>query len=235
MKITSTQNEFIKYLAKLNQKKVRDAHGELLIEGEHLIEEANKAGLIKKTLGLKDADIIIDGKVAKKISSTHSGSHQFALIEKPKYELVRGTRILICDGVQDPGNVGTMIRSAHSFGFDMVILSPDCADPYNDKTIRATQGAIFSIPVITMDLKPAFDSLKKWNIKIYASDVNETSTTLSDVNPKDPLAIVMGSEGSGVSRLTKDNADDTLFVETNHFESLNVAVASGIILYVLRK
>lgn len=235
MKITSTQNEFIKHLVKLNQKKVRDSHNELLIEGEHLIEEAKAANLIKKTLGFENADIIIDEKVAKKLSSTHSGSNQFALIKKPTYEFVWGTRILICDGVQDPGNVGTMIRSAHSFGFDMVILSPDCADAYNDKTIRATQGAIFSIPVLTMDLKEAYETLKKWQIKIYASDVNETSTTLSDVNKNEPCAIVMGSEGSGVSQMTKTWADDTLFIETNHFESLNVAVASGIILYVLRK
>lgn len=235
MKITSTQNEFIKHLVKLNQKKVRDSHNELLIEGEHLIEEAKAANLIKKTLGFENADIIIDEKVAKKLSSTHSGSNQFALIKKPTYEFVWGTRILICDGVQDPGNVGTMIRSAHSFGFDMVILSPDCADAYNDKTIRATQGAIFSIPVLTMDLKEAYETLKKWQIRIYASDVNETSTTLSDVNKNEPCAIVMGSEGSGVSQMTKTWADDTLFIETNHFESLNVAVASGIILYVLRK
>ena len=235
MKITSTQNEFIKHLVKLNQKKVRDSHNEVLIEGEHLIEEAKAANLIKKTLGFENADIIIDEKVAKKLSSTHSGSNQFALIKKPTYEFVWGTRILICDGVQDPGNVGTMIRSAHSFGFDMVILSPDCADAYNDKTIRATQGAIFSIPVLTMDLKEAYETLKKWQIKIYASDVNETSTTLSDVNKNEPCAIVMGSEGSGVSQMTKTWADDTLFIETNHFESLNVAVASGIILYVLRK
>ena len=235
MKITSNQNEFIKHLVKLNQKKVRDSHNELLIEGEHLIEEAKAANLIKKTLGFENADIIIDEKVAKKLSSTHSGSNQFALIKKPTYEFVWGTRILICDGVQDPGNVGTMIRSAHSFGFDMVILSPDCADAYNDKTIRATQGAIFSIPVLTMDLKEAYETLKKWQIKIYASDVNETSTTLSDVNKNEPCAIVMGSEGSGVSQMTKTWADDTLFIETNHFESLNVAVASGIILYVLRK
>lgn len=235
MKITSTQNEFIKHLVKLNQKKVRDTHNELLIEGEHLIEEAKAANLIKKTLGFENADIIIDEKVAKKLSSTHSGSNQFALIKKTTYEFVWGTRILICDGVQDPGNVGTMIRSAHSFGFDMVILSPDCADAYNDKTIRATQGAIFSIPVLTMDLKEAYETLKKWQIKIYASDVNETSTTLSDVNKNEPCAIVMGSEGSGVSQMTKTWADDTLFIETNHFESLNVAVASGIILYVLRK
>ncbi|HLV49377.1 MAG TPA: RNA methyltransferase [Erysipelothrix sp.] len=235
MKITSTQNEFIKHLVKLNQKKVRDHHHELLIEGEHLIEEAKAANLVKKTLGLEEADIIIDEIVAKKLSRTQSGSTQFALIKKPTYDFVFGTRILVCDGVQDPGNVGTMIRSAHSFGFDMVILSPDCADAYNDKTIRATQGAIFSIPVHTMDLKQAYETLKKWQIKIYASDVNETSSTLSDVNKNEACAIVMGSEGSGVSNVTKTWADDTLFIETNHFESLNVAVASGIILYVLRK
>ena len=235
MKITSTQNELIKHLSKLNQKKYRDEYGEVLIEGAHLVEEAKALGLVKKTLGFEDVDIEIDEKVSQKLSTTKSGSSVFALINKPVYTLQKVSRILVCDGVQDPGNVGTMIRSAYSFGFDMVVLSPDCADLFNDKTIRATQGALFSIPVLTMDLNELYETLKNWNIKIYATHVDEKSHTLTNVNINEDLAVVMGSEGSGVSEVTLGWADQTLFVETSQFESLNVAVASGIILYALRR
>ncbi|NLC64472.1 MAG: RNA methyltransferase [Erysipelothrix sp.] len=235
MKITSTQNEVIKSLHKLKQKKHRDATQEVLIEGEHMVEEAMKQGLVIKTYGLEEADVLIDEKVAEKLSMTSSGSKIFAHIRKPNHKLEKGTRYLICDGVQDPGNVGTMIRTAHSFGFDAVILSLDSADAYNDKTLRSTQGAIFHIPVLSMDLKEAYIALKEMGVTLLATDVNAGAKTLQTVDTSKSLGIIMGSEGKGVRDFSLSMADDNLFIETRHFESLNVSVASGIILYTLRK
>lgn len=235
MKITSVQNELIKGLAKLHQKKHRDITNEVLIEGEHLVDEALKSNLVIKTLGINEGDILISERVAKKLSQTQSGSDIFAHIRKPKYEFVEGNRYLICDGVQDPGNLGTMIRTAYSFGFDMIIVSLDSVDPYNDKVIRSTQGSIFHIPVVQMELAQAYKILKALDVVLYATHVSDASTTLSDVNVENRIAIVVGSEGSGVSDLTLKEANHTLFIETSHFESLNVSVAAGIILHAIRK
>lgn len=235
MKITSVQNQMIKDLVKLKDKKVRDKTDSLLVEGDHLIEEARNANLIIKTLGNDQDDIEISEHVSLKLSKTKSGSSRFAHIHKPKYELSKGSRFLVLDGVQDPGNVGTCIRSAYSFGFDGVVLSLDCADEYNDKTIRASQGAIFHMPCIRMDLSDAFDFFNTHHMKIYATHVDDKSKVLSDVNPDEHFAVVMGSEGQGVSQMTLNRKDETLHIETSHFESLNVAVACGIICYKLRK
>lgn len=235
MHITSLQNDTIKHLTKLSKKKYRDAHAEILVEGEHLIQEAQTAGIVKKTIGLSDYnDIQITEHIAQKLSTTISGSTQFALISKPKYELQKKERYLICDGVQDPGNLGTIIRTAYSFGFDAVILSEDCVDEFNDKVIRATQGSIFHFPVIRMSLDHAIQQLQQWDVPVYASYLGENTYNLQEIKPV-PVAVVMGSEGSGVSELVLQLCDGTVKIETSQFESLNVAIATAIVCYTLRK
>lgn len=234
MKITSLQNPRVKAWVKLKDKKHRDKSDVLLIEGDHLIEEAKKANLLIETLGTENADIEITEHISEKLSETKSGSARFAIIKKPKYENTIGKRILVLDGLQDPGNVGTCIRTAYSFGFDAVYLSNDAADIFNDKTIRASQGAILHIPCIRQDLSETLSYLKEKGMRIYATHVDDKSTVLKEVKQDDNIAIVMGSEGQGVSKTTLDHKDLTLHVETSKFESLNVAVACGIICYELR-
>lgn len=144
-------------------------------------------------------------------------------------------RYFLCDGIQDPGNLGTIIRTAHSFGFDAIIVSPDSVDEYNDKVIRSTQGSIFHIPVLRMDLTNAITKLKAWNVDVYASALSDDSIGLSNVDASNPVAIVLGSEGAGVSKCIMNQCDGTVKIETSQFESLNVAVASAIMAYHLRK
>lgn len=235
MEIKSTQNKLIKDLRKLSQKKYRDQSDIILVEGEHLVEEAKAANLLKETLGLVNADITISDEVAKSLSETKSGSNIFGIVNKPKYELSKASRYLILDNVQDPGNVGTLIRSAYSFGFDFCILSNDSADEFNDKVIRASQGAIFHFPVIRMDLKDLYTTLKDYGVKIYATHVSDDSNTLDRLNLANDIAVVMGSEGSGVSEYSLNTSDAYLHIPTSRFESLNVAVAGGIICYYLKK
>lgn len=237
MKITSLQNDFVKHLVKLQQKKYRDESEQLLLEGEHLRQEIVNAGLSFQTIGIDETnDIIITPQIAQKISQTKSGSTLFTLINKPTYLLGDdGGRFLLVDGVQDPGNLGTMIRTAYSFGFDAVIISPNSVDEYNDKCIRSTQGAIFHIPCIRMDLLEAIHHLKDRGVRVYATHLSNESTALIDLKLDGPLAIVMGHEGKGVSDEVVNLSDGSLKIETSRFESLNVAIATGIICYYLRK
>lgn len=235
MQITSLNNDLIKELVRLHKKKERDLSAAFLIEGDHLIEEAKRSSLKMKTFGLRGCDVEITEHIAQKLSQTKSGSTVFARVEKPKYELKKGMRYFLCDGIQDPGNLGTIIRTAHSFGFDAIIVSPDSVDEYNDKVIRSTQGSIFHIPVLRMDLTNAITKLKAWNVDVYASALSDDSIGLSNVDASNPVAIVLGSEGAGVSKFIMNQCDGTVKIETSQFESLNVAVASAIMAYHLRK
>lgn len=234
--ITSLNNTFIKDLVKLQKKKYRDEKGMTLVEGEHLVEEATKANLVVSTIGESEScDIQITDIIAKKISQTVSGSSIFALIHKKKPEAIEGERILMCDGIQDPGNLGTIIRSAHSFGFDTCVLSKDSVDEYNDKVIRASQGSIFHMNIVRADLPESIQQLEQQGIHTYASYLGDHTLGLSQIDPQQPLAIVLGSEGQGVSDAVLHAAHGTVKIETSQFESLNVAIAAGIICYTLRK
>lgn len=236
MKITSVNNDTIKGLIKLKQKKYRDQSGTFLLEGDHLIQELQNSNLKYETLGLDSSfDIEITEAIADRLSQTKSGSSVFAKVEIPQQTIPEGTRFLLCDGVSDPGNLGTIIRTAHSFGFDAVIMSNDSVDLYNDKVIRSTQGSIFHIPVLRMDLTNAITKLKAWNVDVYASALSDDSIGLSNVDASNPVAIVLGSEGAGVSKSIMNQCDGTVKIETSQFESLNVAVASAIMAYHLRK
>lgn len=236
MKITSTNNELIKKITKLSQKKYRDEMKQILLEGEHLLQEVINAQLNHTTIGVNENyDIQISDAVAKKISQTKSGSSVFTLIDRPEYSLnYDGDRYLLVDGVQDPGNLGTMIRTAYSFGFDAVVLSPNCVDEYNDKCIRATQGAILHIPCIRMNLVECLTTMKLHNIKSYATHLSHKSVPLDKVESR-RVAIIMGHEGQGVSEEVVQASDSCVKIETSNFESLNVAIATAIICYTLRK
>lgn len=221
---------------KLSQKKYRDKSDILLIEGNHLIEEAYKRGLVQSRLSTEeDADIVISEAISEKLSLTKSGSNHFAIINKPVYTLVEGSRYLVLDKVQDPGNVGTMIRTAYSFGFDCVILSLDSADEWSDKTIRSSQGAVFHIPVVRMDLQEGYLTLKQQGVRLIATHVDAENEPLQSISKESKLAFVMGSEGEGVGDTTLSWADQTIHIETSQFDSLNVGVAAGVICYEFRK
>lgn len=235
MKITSLQNDFVKHLVKLQRKKYRDQHLEFIVEGDHLLQELQKTQLDYQTIGLNsDYDIEITQHIADKISSSKSGAREFALVKQRKQNIKLGSRHLILDDVQDPGNVGTIIRTAYSFGFDAVFLSEASADHLNEKAIRSSQGAIFHIPVHRGDLPSLIKDMKEQGIEILVTNLSKKAEKLSD-SKSEKLSIVMGSEGQGVSQEILDLADKELIIETSHFDSLNVGVASGILAYHFRK
>ena len=137
------------------------------------------------------------------------------------------------DEIQDPGNLGTIIRSSVAFNIDTIILSKTCVDLYNSKVIRSTQGMLFHINIIISDLKEIVMNLKKENYQILSTKV-DGGKNIKEFKTSDKLAIIMGNEGNGVSAEIMNLSDNFVYIDMNkNCESLNVAVATSIILYEL--
>lgn len=146
-------------------------------------------------------------------------------------EEIPGGRLLVLDGVQDPGNVGTIVRTADAFGADGVVLLPGCADLWSPKVVRATMGACFRLPVISCTEEKLTAMLKKENIPLYATALREDTEDLRDVSLK-RAAVVIGSEGRGVSARVLNMCEKTLKIPMRErCESLNAAMAAGIVLW----
>lgn len=243
MEITSVANAKVKTWMKYHQKKHRDADGMFLVEGEHLIEEAIRAKILCTLLVRKgmqhpfafEKEVYeVSDEIMDKLSSTVSHENYIGVCHKLSHVPASIQRVLLLDDVQDPGNMGTIIRTAYSFGFDVIYTSKGCVDLYNEKVIRSTQGALFHLPVMSVDLLACIKQLKEKNIPVYATSLRNAKA-LSEIEISDTVALVLGNEGSGVSEAVIDACDHSVIIEMNAFESLNVAVAAGICMYHFRK
>lgn len=242
MLYTSTQNEKIKNLRKLNNKKYRDENSLFLIEGEHLVLEAYKNGYLKELLLEENTNLNINvptnyltRNVMKFISELDNPSNIMGVCTKLVEQEELENKILVLDNVQDPGNLGTIIRSAVAFNIDTIILSDDTVDLYNSKVIRASQGMIFKINIVRKSLLEVIPNLKKQGYRIYTTNV-KNGKSLKNVEKVSKFAIIMGNEGLGVKESISSLADDFLYIDmAKDCESLNVAVAASIILYELDK
>ncbi len=240
MIITSSDNKEIKRVSKLNSKKYRELEKEFIVEGEHLVEESYKKGLLKKIFLLENENIEIDIEkiyvsydVMKKVSNLDTPPKVIGICSLLKEKEV-GDKVLVLDGVQDPGNLGTIIRSAVAFNIDTIILSNDTVDIYNPKVIRSTQGMLFNINIIRKDIKEEITKLKDKNYSIYTTNVSN-GIDIKDVEKSNQFVLIVGNEGSGVSKDISKLADYSICINTNkNVESLNVAVATSILLYELR-
>ena len=204
--ITSTSNKTIKEIMKLKQKKYRDETGLFLIEGYHLVEEAKKAGCLKTVITTLDGffeeeTIYVSDSVMEKLAFTKSPQPIMGVCEKSVHtnDIVDGKRYILLDTLQDPGNIGTIMRTSLALGIDQVIMSKDCVDLYNDKVIRATQGALFKLPVCIMDLGDAIYALKEKGVSVYGTCL-QNAASIDTYETKDKMAFVMGNEGNGVSK-----------------------------------
>ena len=244
MLITSLDNERIKGYIKLKDRKYRKKTNTFLIEGRHLVLEAYKAGKIVELILEKDEvlplnlpTIYVTNEIISKISEMDNPSTVMALCKMDNQEEVKGNKILMLDGIQDPGNLGTIIRSSLAFNIDTIVLSPECVDLYNPKVIRSTQGMIFNINIIRKELEPIIHTLKEQEIPVYGTNVEygEDVTYLKEKDKKS-FALIMGNEGQGVRREILEMCDKFLFIDMNDkVESLNVAVATSILLYEFNK
>jgi len=231
--IESTQNKQFKLWMKLKLKKYRDQHDMFLVYGKHLIDKAREQNALIDTITSNPdkEGILISLSLMKELQQTPSMIDEIGLCKKTN-PMKKSKRVLILDDVQDPDNVGALLRSASAFGFIHVILSPRSADVYNEKTIRASKGAIFDCYVERKPLKEALETLKSQDYKVIAADAHETD----DINQSnEKIALILGNEGHGISQDVATYVDSFVTIETQNVESLNVSVAGAIIMYVWRK
>lgn len=241
MIIESANNDKVKYYRKIRNTKYIKEIGEFIVEGEHLVEEAIKSGYAKEViiLGGKNYNtnlpkIYVNERVLKSISLLDAPQYVMAVCKIKYIDENYGNKILILDNVSDPGNLGTIIRTAVAFGVTSIVLSENSVNIYNDKVIRASQGMIFKINIFEKELIGFINKLKKDNIKIYGTDL-KGSKDLSDINISDYYALILGNEGAGVREEILGLCDEKILIEMDpSCESLNVGVSAGIILYEWR-
>jgi len=241
MLYSSLENSKIKELKKLNQKKYRDKTNLFLVEGEHLLLEAYKSGYLKEVLLLEGTELNLDvpinymtRNVEKHISALDTPTGMIGICEK-KNSNINGDRLLILDDVQDPGNLGTIIRSAVAFNIDTIILSEKCADVYSSKVVRASQGMLFHINILVKKLYECIPKLQTQDYRVFGTKVT-LGNDIKTLEKMKKFAIIMGNEGNGVKKELLDMCDEYIYIKMNEScESLNVAVATSIILYELDK
>ena len=239
--ITSLDNKRIKNYAKLLNKKYRDQESMFLVEGEHLVIEAKKSGCLIEVIRCEDYELdfdvsttIVTYEVIKKLSNTLNPQKVIGVCKKLDDKEI-GNKVLILDGIQDPSNLGTIIRSSVAFGVDTIVLSNNTVDLYNDKVLRSSEGMLFHINIIRDDINRLIDKLHDESYQIYGTKVDGGSV-LKDVTFSEKCAIVMGNEGSGVSSSILDKCDKYIYIPMNNdCESLNVGVATSVILYEMSR
>ena len=241
MLYSSIDNKKVKDIKKLNQKKYRDEQCRFLIEGEHLVLEAFKAGYLECVIleenTIFDIDcetIYVTDKVLKYISDLDNPQKIMGICKKLNNEEI-GNKVLILDDIQDPGNLGTIIRSAVAFSFDTIILSKNTVDLYNSKVVRASQGLLFHTNILIKDIKNTIIKLKNVGYDIIGTKVDD-GEDIRSIKTYSKLALVMGNEGNGVSSEILDLCTKYAHIKMNeNCESLNVGVATSIMLYELSK
>ena len=242
--ITSKANSVVKNAKKLHQKKYRKSA--YLIEGWHLFEEAVQAGVtIEKIFALESyreqlvafpqtvwvsEDILLD------LADSQTPQGIVAVVQKEEVEQVdlNQGKFLFLEDVQDPGNVGTLIRTADAAGFTGVIVSDKSADIYSLKTLRSMQGSHFHLPIYRMSSQRLLEGAKEADIPVLATTLSKDSVDYRELPPIENFVLVMGNEGQGISPLMAESADQLVHISMKgQAESLNVAVAAGILIFHL--
>ena len=235
MLITSLNNDKIKELVKIKDKKYRDSNNIFFIEGKDIVYEAYKKGLIKELYVLEGTDCdfsvpitYVSYDVMKKISDMESISEYYAVCNKIEEKKI-GNRIILLDNIQDPGNLGTIIRSAVAFNFDTVVISKNTVDLYNPKVIRSTKGMLFNQNVIVRDIELFLNELDGYTV--YGTDV-VNGNNIKDIDIPSKIVLVIGNEGRGISDNIKKLCDKFIYISMNSgCESLNASVAASILMY----
>lgn len=236
--ITSKENKRIKEYKKLTEKKYREKNQLFLIEGINLVLEAYKNGCLLEIITLENKydeldveKVYVTDEILKFISDLETPYDIIGVCKYKNENVDIGKKLLILDNIQNPGNLGTIIRSAVAFDLDTIILSKNSVDLYNSKVLRGCQGMNFHINIIRKDIKEFIKKLKKQNFYLYGTNVNN-GKDLKSIKKQNKYAIIVGNEGNGVSKEIQDLCDENICIKMNQkCESLNVGVASSIILY----
>lgn len=251
MEILSLQNARVKAWAQLQEKKHRDKQNKYVIEGIHLVQEALLSGVdiecvaydyeqgiphelkqMQDTTGVEW--IAVTQAIISKVSHTSTPQPVFAVVHKEKMtwnHLEKDKLVIVLDGLQDPGNVGTIIRSADASGAGGVVLGKGCADLYNPKTLRSTMGSLFHIPVVEGDLTDILPQARESGARLVTTSL-EGNTTAYHYDFTGSCWLVIGSEGSGVSPEVAALVDDAIIIPMpGKAESLNAAMAASVLLF----
>jgi len=235
--IESASNAKIKYAMKLKQKKYRSQFNQFLVEGKHLVEEAIKSNMVSVIFSTEEPNFPnieayqINASLMAKLSELNNDYGVVAICNRPKSSKL-SNKILILDGIQDPGNMGTLIRTAVAFGFE-TIISESSVDYFNEKVIRSSQGAVFYVNLLEMNIFDFIRSHQEYHY--YGTDiVNGTPIHNVTFNTSN-IAIVLGNEGSGVRSEIQKLVQINIYIPMQSTESLNVGIAGGIIMYETTK
>ncbi|WP_220741093.1 TrmH family RNA methyltransferase [Leuconostoc miyukkimchii] len=251
-RILSNQNNRVKAWAKLATKKGRQENRTYLLDGWHLVEEAVKAKAkfhaVMATEEQMQAHLPdvphgvpafeISEEVAKHIAGTNTPQGIFAEISLPDKTFdpsyVHDGAWLLLDGIQDPGNVGTLVRTADAAGFKGVVLGEGTADAYAPKVVRAMQGSQFHLEVLNGDLNEWTDMLTANNLPVYGSQLNDAARSYREIQASTQFALIVGNEGQGMSDELAQKTTANLYIPIQgQAESLNVAIAGGILMFSL--
>ena len=258
--ISSRSNPLIVEYSKLSDKKYRDASGLFFFEGVKLFREAVSKGICpvsvicteKNSFLLneipnewKTRKITVTDAVYDKITNENSPQGVFCTVKYldnlHKFDTIYSRQILgkvfCASGVRDPGNLGTIMRSAVAFGIDTLILSSDCADIYNPKTIRASMGSVFSLKIVrASDMLFTVHSLRECGYRTLSAALDRDALPLSQIEIDSSVAFIVGNEGQGLSGDIISASDSTVFIPMSEScESLNVAIASSLLMWELSK
>ncbi len=249
--ITSKDNKNLKLIRGLEKKSIRDKNNKYTAEGKRLVDEAIRYAMphifcvvmskefsekneeMVKTLDKSEKNVyIVTESIFSKLSFTENSQGVLAVIEMPKPRVYDNADfILVLDGVSEPGNMGTIIRTAEAAGIDAIYTTAGSVDIYNPKTVRSTMGSIFRMNIIQGVSKQEIINLKKEGYYIAATALSNSEEIKSFKKPE-KLAIIIGSEAHGVSEELLDISDKRIRIPMQgKVESLNAAVAAGIVMY----
>lgn len=234
MLITSVKNPNVVLWAKLKKSKYQKEEQKFIIEEKLIIKEAKKAGLSMTVIALDgsgiEADYTVSDNVMRKLSFNTSLNEVIAIVDFYDHDSRLGEKIVYLDNLQDPGNVGTIIRTAYAFGYTDIVLN-DGVSKYNHKLIAASKGAIFHVNIIEDKI---LKNLKDEGYSLVGTLLDESSERLENVILNNKFVLVFGNEGQGLSQSVIDILDHKVYLEMNNFDSLNVGITAGIVLYNYR-
>lgn len=253
--ITSTDNPLVRDIQRLQTKaSLREQRGVFVVEGQKQVAEALTEGMTLRLLvvtsawRLKAADLLapamqrqisiqeVSESVFKKLSDTQTPQGVLAVIERPSVSeeiLKEGSLFLLLECIQDPGNLGTIIRSAEGAGVDAVLLSAGCADVYAPKTVRSTMGSLYRVPILTgVDMAESIRTLQQRGVQVCAAALTPQALPFTDLSYQKPTAFVIGNEANGLREQTIAQADTAVILPmAGKLESFNAGIAATLLAY----